>query len=201
MDEFAPGIRRVCVAFDLERDSGRSTMEVRRLRLQLATTIAESCSMAGLDRMLLNHQAMDEVEILLLPAGIDEPQAVTSLVNGFFQALRRINGQFRGGARVRLKVAVHEGITVLAAGGFVGRVVTKTCRMLAAPPLRDALARCPRSDLAVLISDQVFEDIESFDHGLPLDEFEQVQIDDPSLRFRGGALIFVPDQSCPQLYV
>jgi hypothetical protein len=193
VDDTTPGIRRVCVAFDLEDDGRRSATEVQGLRRQLAAAIAGSCSLSGLDRILLNHQAMDEVEILLLAAGIDEPRAVTSLINGFFQALRQLNGQVRAGARVRLKIAVHEGITVLAAGGFVGRVVTKTCRMLAAPPLRDALARCPRSDLAVLLSDQVFEDIDSFDHCLPLSEFEQVQLDDPSLRFGGSAWIFVPD--------
>jgi hypothetical protein len=164
---------------------------------QMAAVIAETCSSSGLERSLLTKQGAGDAEMILLPAGIDEPRAVTSLVTGLAWALREINGQQAtglglDGAPVRLKMAVHEGITILAAGGFVGRAVTKTCRLLASSALRAALARSPRSDLAVLLSDQVFEDMGDFERSLPVEEFERVEIEDPARGASDVGWVFVP---------
>jgi hypothetical protein len=194
-DDRPPGIRRVCIAVDIEprQYQGYSPRRLEFLRRHLAAAIAETCRESGLDRVLVNQQSAGDVEIILLPAGIDEPRAVAALVNGLCQVIRRINEPLPEGARVRIGMAVHEGITVLAATGFVGRAVSKTRRMLGSEPLRSAFARSPRSDLAVMLSDQVFEEIESFGRCLPAEEFERVEIDNPATRSRDIGWIFLPE--------
>jgi hypothetical protein len=162
----------------------------------MAAVIATTCQTSGLDRLLAQPGAGDAV-ILLLPAGIDEPLAVTSLVTGLVWALRQANTRPAGGPaleekRVRLRMAVHEGITILAAGSFAGRAVAKTCRLLGSPALRAALARSPRADLAVMLSDQVFEDISGFDRSLPLGDCERVEIEDPDGGASDVGWVFVP---------
>jgi len=157
--------------------------------------LAAACSSSGLDRMLLNSRDSGDGEVALLPVGIDEPRAVALLVDGLFEALHRINGPLNGNSRIRLRMAVHEGITILAAGGFAGHAVVKTRRLLDSRPLRAALAGSPHADLAVLLSDQVFEDVGRFGHPrLPADRFQRVEVDNPPGEFCDIGWIYVPGQ-------
>lgn len=192
MNDIPPGIRRVCAAVGVEPRREGGERELESLRRQMAGAIVEACSSPGLERILLCRQSDGDVEIVVLPAGIDEPCIVAALVNGLIDVLRRINMPLNGGDRVRLRMAVHEGITMLTGSGFAGRAVAKACRMLSAPPLLAALARSPKSDFAVMLSDPVFEDIGSFDRSLPLDRFERVEISGAVAEFREVGWIFVP---------
>jgi hypothetical protein len=187
---------------DSEPDSGPDEGQTDRdeeaaaVQRQLSTALAEACRSSGLDRMLLNSRGHGGGEVALFPVGIDEPRAVAALVDGLSCALHRINGLRSGSARprLRLKVAVHEGITVLAASGFAGHAVAKTCQLLDSPPLRAALASNPRASLAVMLSDRVFEDTSQFGHPrLPAERFERVEIDDPLKGSAGTGWIYVPD--------
>lgn len=177
MNDNPPGIRRLCVAFDIE-PCGRSGDEAAEsVQQRLDAVLADACSASGLDRILLNRQDTTEGEIALLPVGIDEPRAVASLVDGLLHALARINGPLAASAHTRLKMAVHEGITILAASGFAGLAVAKARRLARSRPLRSALAGHPNADLAVIISDQVFADVGQFDQpSLPASQFRRVAI-------------------------
>jgi hypothetical protein len=192
VEDIPPGIRRVCVAVGMERRQECSDTELGSLRRQMSGVIAEACNSLGFERFLLHRQSVGDVEIMVLPAGIDEPRAVAELVNGFVGVLRQINMPLPEDARVRLRMAVHEGITILAGGGFAGRAVARACRLLGSLHLQAALARSPGSDIAVILSDPVFEDIGSFDRSLPFDRFERVEISDVAAGSREVGWIFVP---------
>ena len=192
MDDIPPGIRRVCVAVGVERRQEGGDSELESLRRQMSGMIAEACSSLGFERFLLHRQSDGNTEIIVLPAGIDEPRTVAELVNGLIGVLRRINMPLQDETQVRLRMAVHEGITVLAGDGFAGRAVAKACRLLGSVPLKAALVRSPGSDLAVMLSDSVFEDIGSFDRSLPLDRFERVEIGDAVAGGSEIGWIFVP---------
>jgi hypothetical protein len=186
MDGDSPGIRRVCVAVDIER---HGAVELDSLQRRLSAAVADTCGSSDLERLLLHVQGGGAGEIVILPVGLDEPRAVALLVNGFFQAVGRINQASRDRARVRLRMAVHEGITTLRSGVFVGRAVATTYRLLGVPQLRAALASHPHANLAVIFSDRIFEDLGSFDHWLPTDKFRRVEIDG-----REGGWILVPER-------
>ncbi len=198
MDDKPPGIRRLCVGVDIEGCPGRSAAETQSVRQRLATALAEACSSSGLDRMLVNTQDTGEGKLALLPAGIDEPQAIASLVGGLCQALRRLNGPLEAGQRVRLRMAVHEGITILADTGFTGQAVAKTWRLLGSPPLQATLTSNPHADLAVLLSDQVLDDASRFGQPwLPAGQFRRVEMGDPADGSRDAGWIYVPGDGNP----
>jgi len=184
-----PGIRRLCVAYGIEspRDDGGGgePTGAERAAAELRGTVAFTgvCASLGLNRMLLDRDSAGQVG--LLPVGIDEPRVVSALVEELPRALDELN--------VRCRLAIHEGVTTLAAGGFGGSAVAKVRRLAQSPPLRAALAEHPRARLAVLLSAPVFEAI---DPELPADQFRPVDIADCGL---GGpsvpgdiAWIFVP---------
>jgi hypothetical protein len=190
VDEIPPGIRRVCVAVAVEPDRNGGIAE-SDCRARLDAAVAEACSSSGLDRTLLDQHRIADIDIMLLPAGIDEPLAVTTLVNGFRRALQRANGPLPDGLRFRLRMAVHEGITTLVASGFTGQAIARACEMLDSPLLRAALARTPGYDLAVIFSEQVFEAVGDAAYGASSAGFERVEIDYPSPPSRDTGWIFV----------
>lgn len=194
-----PGIRRVCVAVRLDRPGRRGTGVADAARQRLTAVLADAWVSAGLHRSLLTGQGGDDGEVALLPPGIDEPRAVAALVDGLVQALRQVNGQLGGGARLRLRMAVHEGITILAAGGFRGYAIVKTGRLVDSQALQEALATSPDASLAVVFSDQVFEDVGPLTYpALPADRFRRVEIDDPTGQFRDVGWIYIPAQAGSQ---
>jgi hypothetical protein len=192
-DDRPPGIRRLCVAYGIEspRDDDGEPTEAQRSAAERrgAAAFTWVCASLGLNRMLLDDGPAGHVG--LLPVGIDEPRVVSALVEGLPQALDELN--------VRCRLAIHEGVTTLAAGGFGGGAVAKVRRLAQSPPLRAALAEHPRACLAVLLSAPVFEAIGP---ELPADQFRPVDVADPGPGGPGGprgprgpgdiAWIFVP---------
>lgn len=175
MDDKPPGIRRLCVAFGVEPSGGDQAAAEQ----QVNAAITSVCTALGLDRMLLDGNGVAGEQVGLLPVGIDEPRVVSSLVEGLSSALGELNLARDGRPPVRLRVAFHEGVTTLAAGGFGGRAVTRVRELAGSGPMRAALDEHPRASLAVLLSDPVFEGVGHADHpGLPADRFQPVQVAD-----------------------
>lgn len=195
MDDNPPGIRRVCLAVGVERYSEHSIIEVAAARRQLSGLLADLCESPEFDDLLPCQQSVGDGEVVVLPVGIDEPRTVTVLVNWLVHALRETNGAW--GPHVRLRVAVHEGITTLMGGVFDGPGVKKACRLLGALPLSAALASKPMADLAVLFSDRIYADLGDFGQYLPSEEVASVEIGDPAASSREVGWLLVPEREAP----
>jgi hypothetical protein len=191
MDDNLPGIRRVCMAVDVEQYGKRSVTETAAARRRLSALLADLCESPEFYDLLPCQQTVGDGEIVVLPVGIDEPRTVTLLVNWLVHALRRANGAWAG-PPVRLRVAVHEGITTLIGGVFDGPAVKQASRLLGARPLSTALASKPKADLAVLISDRIYADLGDFGRYLPSEEVTSVEIRDPSARSHEVGWLLVP---------
>jgi hypothetical protein len=178
-DDAPPGIRRLCVAYGVESPRGCAEGEKTDARRRGVKAFTDVCASLGLERILLDRHAAGQVG--LLPVGIDEPRVVSSLVERLPRPLADLN--------VRCRLAFHEGVTTLAAGGFGGDAVAKVRRLADSSPLRAALAEHPRASLAVLLSGPVFEAIGP---KLPVDQFRPVDISLPGRSPRDIAWIFVP---------
>lgn len=179
MEDEPPGIRRLCVAYGVESPEGCGSDEkiaVERRGIEAFTSV---CASLGLSRMLLDRHSAGQVGVL--PVGIDEPRVVSSLIAGLIWAT--------AGPNVRLRLAFHEGVTTVAAGGFGGQAIAKVRRLAESPPLRAALAEHPGAGLAVMLSHPVFEGIGP---RLPADQFRQVETPGPGASSRDVAWIFVP---------
>jgi len=178
VNDDVPGIRRVCVAAGWDGDGpGGAGAERRTVRQALVS----ACAAAGLQRSLPGRQRREGAEILLLPAGIDEPRALAALTRSVAAELRGINAA-GGGRRLRLALAVNEGVVVLRPAGFSGWAIGRACRLAASPQARSALAGDPASDLVGRLTDRIFDDLTGHRLGPALGSgrFERVEIDDPA---------------------
>ncbi|KUL21593.1 hypothetical protein [Actinoplanes awajinensis] len=73
-------------------------------------------------------------------------------------ALRRHNSSQPGARRLRLRLAMDEGLVSPARNGFAGRTVVAVSRLVSAAASREALLRHPSVDLVVVLSDWVYAD-------------------------------------------
>lgn len=200
MADHAPGIRRACIAVDVEREGGAGD-PARPFLTGVLTSAAELC---GLDRMLIAAGDTGHGEIAVLPAGIDEPRALAALIEELGSVLRHLNTGRPAGARLRLRVAIHEGVVSLTVDGFTGRALAAADRLVRSQPLRSAMTRHRRADLAVLVSDRVFEGLGQHEQpGLSASEFRRVDVADQGTGLPDGvAWLYVPvsdaqpDQLC-----
>ena len=193
MDDIPPGIRRLCVAVAADGIADGGPAERQAGRERVSAALLDACGSAGLERVLVSAQHTDDTEVALLPVGIDEPRVIASLTAAMAQALHRMNNG--ESTRVRLRMAVHEGITILTPDGFTGQAVARVSRLAGAQSLRAALAADPDADLMVMLSDQVFEDVTQFGHdGLSRDRFHRAPAMIPANGDSGAGWIYVPER-------
>lgn len=175
MEGTAPGIRRLCLAFGIEPAEGQA-FDLGQSEQRTIAALVSVCASMGLDRMLLNASEPGKEQVALLPVGIDEPRVVSSLIDGLARAIAELNAACPAAA-LRLRLAFHEGVTVLAGDSFSGTPVDRVRELAADAHLRAALATDPRAGLAVLLSDPVFEGIDQCeDLVLPRSQFRRVDL-------------------------
>jgi hypothetical protein len=196
MDDTPPGIRRLCVAVAAEGLDAPGSTGQQAGRERVSAALLDACGSAGLDRVLVSAQHTDDTEVVLLPVGIDEPRVIAALATALAEVLHRMNVGQGEGARVRLRMAVHEGITILTPEGFTGQAVACVSRLAGAQPLRAALAADPDADLMVMLSGQVFEDLVQFGHaGLSRDRFRRAEVAIPANGNLDAGWIHVPERA------
>ncbi len=193
MDDIPPGIRRLCLAVAADGIADRQPAGQQALRERVSAALLDACGSAGLDRVLVWAQHTDDTEVALLPVGVNEPRVIASLIAALAEALHRINTGQDEGTRVRLRMAVHEGITILTSEGFTGQAVAKVSRLAGAQSLRAALAADPVADLVVMLSDQVFEDVTQFGHDdMSRDRFRRAEVTIPASGDSDAGWIYAP---------
>ncbi|UWP83130.1 hypothetical protein [Dactylosporangium fulvum] len=119
---------------------------------------------------------------------------MADLVPALDRILREHNHSLLPEAKVRLRVAIHQGLVHLTgANGFPGEAVVEVCRLLDAEPLRQALTAFPHASVALIVSRSIFQDVVRHGYrGLRPQRFAQVQVKVKQLA--ADAWIFVPDE-------
>jgi hypothetical protein len=191
-----PGIRRLCVGVDLKRYSGWTTPQQIQAQRGLDEMLTVMWERAGIDRQLCARLPGGDGEFLLLPPGIDEPAVVAALITRTRLTIAEANLRqeaLPGGVRLRVRMAMHEGVSHHAELGYAGQVVVALRRMLDSAPLRRALDSDPDLVLAVAMSDPVFQDSVAQQYeGLDPERFHTVRLEDPAHGFDLDVWIHVP---------
>jgi hypothetical protein len=185
------GVRRLCIAFDLERYSaGTDAAQIEKQRA-MAGMVREACDRGALERAHWLRQEQGDGELALLPPGIDEARVITSLWREFREGLHRYNRHANPAARLRMRVAVHEGVAYIADNGFAGTAINTVCRLRDCHAAKDALSGTD-GDLVLIASDRIYRDVIcGFDTlDLPAAAFTETAIDMPDKAFRATAYIF-----------
>ncbi|MEU0553234.1 hypothetical protein [Dactylosporangium sp. NPDC006015] len=186
--------RCVLVAVDMERYSPRDNLRQYQAQRLFREVMAEAVASIGLRREDWTTQQSGDGELAILPAETSELTVVADFVPALDRILREHNRSLLPEAKVRLRVAIHQGLVHLTgANGFPGEAVVEVCRLLDADPLRQALDTFPRASVALIVSRSIFHDVVRHGYrGLRPERFAQVRVAVKQLTM--DAWICVPDE-------
>jgi hypothetical protein len=185
------GVRRLCVAVDLERYSQRPDAAQVEAQRAMTALMREAGHNGALERAQWIIQPQGDGELALLPPGIDEAYVITSLVHQVSAGLHLYNRFASTAARLRMRVAVHEGLTYVAESGFAGDAINTVCRLRDAHETKDAL-RATKNDMVLVASARIFDDVVrgADAYELPAAEFQETEIVMADKGFRAQAYIY-----------
>ena len=192
------GMRRLIIAVDLEHYSQLPDSGQRQAQQAMSELLSEAGQHGALERAQWEIQPQGDGELALLPPGIDEAAVITSLMHqvasGLYKYNRRADPHNRRAdpsARLRMRIAIHEGLTYVAESGFAGDAVNTACRLRDSKQAKDAL-RDTDNDVVLIVSERIYRDVicgdDSYD--LPSDSFTETEVVLPDKRFRAEAFIF-----------
>jgi hypothetical protein len=193
--------RRLLVAVDMEQYSGKTNEQQYESQQTFQRVMREATQAVGLDRVHWMTQRGGDGELAILPGGTPEPIVVGGLVRAMDRSLREHNRYLVPAARVRLRVAVHEGLVHLdGENGYPGEAVVAVSRLVDAKPLKRALTKLPDAGVGLIVSERIFRDVVSqyLDEVRP-ERFSRVWVSFPGKGFESEAWIYVPDEDVNQL--
>lgn len=182
--------QRMGFAVDIERYSSRTSPDKARVQERLAALVREV--LYDLDHRLdeTDHQDTGDGMNVFLPADVELHRAFPRLLLSWQARLVADNARFRD--RMRLRMSTAFGPVGLAALGFAGSTIVEASRLLNSGVLRAALTDHPDTDLAVLVSDQLYEYVVGEGYpGLDARQFEQHLVE--VKEFRRLAWLWVPE--------
>jgi hypothetical protein len=185
------GVRRLCIAVDLERYSRRADSDQVEAQRAMSALLHSAGQHGALERAQWLIQPQGDGELALLPPGIDEAYVISSLVHHVRAGLHRYNQRVRDNGRLRMRIAVHEGVTFVADSGFAGDAINTVCRLRDARESKEALS-ATESDLVLIASARIFHDVirGSDGYDMPSAEFRETEIVMADKGFRAQAFIY-----------
>ncbi|MFL1379110.1 hypothetical protein [Nocardiopsis protaetiae] len=195
MSALPPGERRVCLMADIESYSTRRNTEQLSLQKRLRSVVEEAVTAAEVPLRRVDVQEQGDGLLVLLPQKLDEPLAVSRLYTALGGAVGRGNLRVMSSLRMRLRVAIGQGITHRGATGWTGDGVLEVCRLCDSGPLRAALTGNPGSDVGVILPHHLYRDlVEQGDYpGLDPEGFTRVPVKLRPERLSGDAWIGLPE--------
>ncbi len=183
------GVRRLIIAMDIEHYSRLPDFGQVYAQRVLSELLREAGQHGALERAQWDIQQQGDGELALLPPGIDEAGVITTLMRQLTSGLHRYNRQ--AAARLRMRIAVHEGLTYIADSGFAGDAVNTTCRLRDAKEAKDTL-RNAENDVVLIVSERIYRDVicgdDSYD--LPPASFRETEVVMADKGFRARAFIY-----------
>ncbi|MFE5922289.1 hypothetical protein [Streptomyces sp. NPDC056468] len=189
-EELPPGLRRLCLAVDIEKYSARDNTDMIWLQRVLLRTLRAACARAGIVWDRCGRQAQGDGYLLVFEPGIDETRVVPDLLDGLASALADANAAAEYPRRVRMRAGLHQGIVHEADSGYAGSAVVALFRVLDSDPVRRALADGPSAHLVAAFSDGLYQDLVSHGYsGLGATGFRRAEIHVAAKSFTGVAWI------------
>ncbi len=152
--------RRVVVAVDMESYSKRNNVLQHRAQVAFKQIMEHACAEAGLDRNSWRIQPGGDGELAILPPQVSERAVVGRLAPVVDRLLREHNQGLAPEAKIRLRLAVHQGLVHLdGANGFPSDAVVHVCRLNDSPQLKQVLRRHRGANAALIVSESVYRDV------------------------------------------
>ncbi|MBW1597403.1 hypothetical protein [Streptomyces sp. JJ38] len=185
-------VRRVSTVVDVEGSSRRTHTEQIDVQDRLDWLMGHAFRAAELEPRRCFRQNQGDGLLFVLPVGISEGHVVPGLVSGVQTALHGVNGAPGVGGRLRMRMALTEGIVTVGPTGFVGTGVNEACAMVDSTHARDALKARTDCDLVFLVDEPYFRNVVDEDFtGLSPAGFRRVTVPVKSGKPDVGARISV----------
>ncbi|BCY13197.1 hypothetical protein [Actinoplanes sp. L3-i22] len=200
MPEFSDPRRRVLISVDMESYSRRNNPLQFRVQQDFRRIMDEAAAELGIERPAWLQQQTGDGELAILPPDAGERALVGNLTPTLDRHLRQYNLGRSPEGRIRLRVAVHQGLVHLdGANGFPGEAVVTVCRLIDSPVLKDALKRrFPQANVALIVSDPIYTDVVCHYQDLRPDLFQKVLAELPDKDFAQIAWLYVPHENAAQ---
>ncbi|WP_239485265.1 MULTISPECIES: hypothetical protein [Micromonospora] len=179
---------------DIERYSGRNNVLQHRAQQALTEVMRAAWEELGIVLPGTLRQDNGDSQFAVLPPETSE-RRVLRIAPLLDRLLREHNQGLSAEARVRVRVGVHQGLVHLdSANGFAGSAVVTVCRLVDSPQLKSMLRRFPRAEVALVVSDLIYQDVVRQYQDLPQDQFLPITASLPDKGFAAPAWVFVPGQ-------
>ncbi|MEV2241566.1 hypothetical protein [Micromonospora sp. NPDC049891] len=188
--------RRLLVCVDMERYSRRTNLQQYEAQQDFHRMLREAAGEVGMDRVGWTTQQSGDGELAILPRDIPEARVIGRFVPELNRLLRRYNVSRLAAARIRLRVAVHQGMVHLdGANGFPGQAVVLVSRLCDAEPVRRALAAFPDAGIALVVSSDIYRDVVTeYPEEIRPERFRRIDVVHAAKGFREPAWLCVVDE-------
>ncbi len=155
----APVSRRIMVA-DIESWSSRDSHTQKNLRQRLREVLNLAFAESGLPWRKWADAAVSAADrgdglLIVIPPNVSIVRLLDPFVDRLEVALRHDRKLHSEPARMRLRLAIHDGEVLAESSGWAGHDVIEACRLVEAEPLRQALRDYPEANVAVIVSERV----------------------------------------------
>lgn len=178
------------ITVDVAGSGSRPVRATLRMRQELRQILTEVLGEQGIPWESVHPKDDGDAYRLLL--GPDRPaeRVLGPFLSDLEAALRGHRMFAAESALLRLRVAVHHGLAYLEGGEWAGPAFVLAARLLDSGPLRQALATAPEANLALIVSEAIYNDVITSQYGPPAQDFQQVEIAEKETRTK--AWIYVP---------
>ncbi|MEH0399175.1 hypothetical protein QA789_26635 [Streptomyces sp. B21-088] len=150
--------RRLCLAADVEQYSRLDTRTQSAVQSELVRVLDEAAALSGLDRAAWTRQPQGDLEFAVLPEATPEDAVLGPFAHHLAVRLGDRNAR-PAAQRIRLRMAVDTGVVADAALGHAGPAPVAVARYVNAPQLKAVPATLAAADLAVIVSDRLYQDV------------------------------------------
>ncbi|MDL4813560.1 hypothetical protein [Actinomadura opuntiae] len=184
------------LAVDIQGYSARSPRMQLQAQSDLLGALEQAAAEARLDRGQWLQQVSGDGELAVLPPDADIVTVVGVFTMALERALREMSATGDSARRLRVRLALHYGALVMgrsASFGPAGDAPVVVSRLLDARPVRRYLAVHPDRNVALIISDSIYDQVvcSGFCALLP-EEFQSVRTTVKGLPYQG--FVYDPDQ-------
>ena len=183
------------VSMDVVKSGGRDDQLLLRMRADLRAMVADALERQGLDLAGIASEDLGDGVRLIVPAQVTPARLLDPFVPQLAAALREHRKAAADAARLRLRLAVHMGLLHRDDGGWTGEPLVHSARLLDAAPLRQVFDAADQPDLAIIVSEDVYDKVVRHGYGLDARAYRRVQV--RVKETRAGAWIHVPGYPSP----
>jgi class 3 adenylate cyclase len=166
------------IVVDVVGFSRRDDRFQRKIREALRDVLVDAFTEAGVSVEHVVTEDRGDGKLMLIPADVSAYQLIDPLVARIAVGLRQHNSVSSDDARIRLRMALHQGMVQRDADGWVGSDLNTTFRLVDSEPLRAAVVEHPEASLVLIVSESIYQSIVRHGHGaIEPETYHQVSVD------------------------